>query len=118
MEIYTTMRKTFILDKGWRFSPETIKKYNQSHIDSYATSKAGGCSGPAGISYDDSKWRLLDIPHDRMCETEFSPDASHSHGYKKSENLWYRKTFKIDEMYTGCIFCFASRVLVCFPKSM
>ena len=102
------MRKTFILDKGWRFSPETIKKYNQSHIDSYATSKAGGCSGPAGISYDDSKWRLLDIPHDRMCETEFSPDASHSHGYKKSENLWYRKTFKIDEMYTGWHF------LLCF----
>ena len=57
------MRKTFILDKGWRFSPETIKKYNQSHIDSYATSKAGGCSGPAGISYDDSKWRLLDMCH-------------------------------------------------------
>ena len=102
------MRKTFNLDKGWRFSPEAIKKHNQSHVDSYATSKAGGCSGPAGISYDDSEWRQLNIPHDRMCETEFSPDASHSHGYKKSENLWYRKTFKIDEAYTGWHF------LLCF----
>lgn len=102
------MRQTFILDKGWKFSPEVKNRYNQSHGESYENSKAGGCSGPAGISYDDSKWRLLNIPHDRMCETDFSPEASHSHGYKKCENLWYRKTFKIDEKYEGWHF------LLCF----
>lgn len=93
------MRKTFILDKGWKFSPEIKQEYNHSHSESYYTSKAGGASGPAGMSYDDSEWRLLNIPHDRMCETEFSPEGSHSHGYKKRENFWYRKTFTMDEAY-------------------
>ena len=102
------MRKIFNLDKGWKFSTEVITEQNRSHIDSYATSKAGGCTGPSGVSYDDSNWRILNVPHDRMCETEFSSEASHSHGYKKSENLWYRKTFKIDEKYSGWHF------LLCF----
>lgn len=102
------MRKTFILDKGWKIAEEIATEHNRSHSESYSTSKAGGCAGPASISYDDSAWNTLDIPHDKMCETEFSTEASHSHGYKKGCDFWYRKTFKMDKAYEGYHFmlCF------------
>lgn len=102
------MRKTFILDKGWKISENVELKRNRSHSESYATSKAGGCSGPASISFDDSEWKSVDVPHDKMNEAEFSPDASHSHGYKQGEEFWYRKTFKMDKEYEGYHFmlCF------------
>ncbi len=102
------MRKIYVLDKGWRFSETAEMVMANSHSDSYSSSKAGGCTGPAGLRYDDSEWRLLDIPHDRLCETDFSPEASHSHGYKNRENFWYRKTFTMDEKYEGWHF------LLCF----
>lgn len=102
------MRKTFILDKGWKIAEEIAIEHNRSHSESYSTSKAGGCAGPASISYDDSAWNTLDVPHDKMCETEFSTEASHSHGYKKGCDFWYRKTFKMDKAYEGYHFmlCF------------
>lgn len=102
------MRKTFILDKGWKIAEEIAIENNRSHSESYSTSKSGGCAGSASISYDDSDWRILDIPHDKMCETGFSPEASHSHGYKKGCDFWYRKTFKMDKAYEGYHFmlCF------------
>ncbi|MFA6949043.1 MAG: sugar-binding domain-containing protein, partial [Eubacteriales bacterium] len=99
-------RKNFLLDKEWKFTSDDMSQNSNkmSHGDSYMISKAGYCGGPGGMSFDDSGWREVDLPHDYFSETEFSPDNLHSHGYKTRGNGWYRKTFKLDENLRGCHF--------------
>jgi len=48
--------------------------------------------------FDDSGWRLLDLPHDWSIEGEFSElnPASPGGGALPGGTGWYRKTFKID----------------------
>ncbi len=48
--------------------------------------------------FDDSGWRLLDLPHDWSIEGEFSESnpASPGGGALPGGTGWYRKTFKID----------------------
>ncbi len=48
--------------------------------------------------FDDSGWRLLDLPHDWSIEGEFSESnpASAGGGALPGGTGWYRKTFKID----------------------
>jgi beta-galactosidase len=48
--------------------------------------------------FDDSGWRLLDLPHDWSIEGEFSETnpASAGGGALPGGTGWYRKTFKID----------------------
>lgn len=102
------MRTTFVFDKGWKYHVLGVEIPENSHNVHYSMSKSGGCIGPASRSYDDSQWKNIDIPHDYLAETSFSPDAPLSHGYKKREDFWYRKTFKMDKAYEGKHF------LLCF----
>ncbi len=95
-------RIIYNFDKEWKFHlGEPEHTVGGSHADSYGMSKAGGVKGPGGMDYDDSEWRVLDLPHDYLTETEFSPDNLLSHGYKTRGNAWYRKTFKLDERLEG-----------------
>lgn len=57
--------------------------------------------GVSGIDYDDSGWRLLDLPHDFRMEGAYTPDASHWNGSLAGEIGWYRKTFEIPEEDKG-----------------
>ena len=102
------MRTVFMLDKGWKYMTVKDEQLENSHSTSYSQSKSGGCGGPASRSYDDSCWKNTDVPHDCLVEMPFSPNASHSHGYKERENFWYRKSFKLDKKYEG------SHFLLCF----
>lgn len=102
------MRETFIFDRDWRYKVVGDLKDINSHEFHYKMAKAGGSIGPAAKTYDDSDWKKVDIPHDYLVETEFSEDAALSHGYKKRDDFWYRKTFKIDKKYEGKHF------LLCF----
>ena len=102
------MRTIFLLDKDWKFSVEKEKTHAKTHEISYASCKSGGCIGPASRSFDDSEWKRVDVPHDYLVETPFSPEASHSHGYKSGADFWYRKSFKMDKKYAGMHF------LLCF----
>jgi beta-galactosidase len=49
--------------------------------------------------YDDSGWRLLNLPHDWSIEGEFSKDHStkHNGGFLPAGIGWYRKSFTIDK---------------------
>jgi len=60
-------------------------------------SLAGNDDSPKG-DFDDSGWRLLDLPHDWSIEGEFSESnpASAGGGALPGGTGWYRKTFKID----------------------
>ena len=55
-------------------------------------------------NFNDSAWRLIDLPHDWSIEENFSPDAL---GYCRAAYLpngkgTYRKRFKIPTQYKGC----------------
>ncbi len=95
-------RLVYNLDKEWRFHfGEVSDSAGGSHSDSYGKCKAGGVTGPGGLLYDDKDWRLVDLLHDYLTETEFSPENLLSHGYKTRDNAWYRKTFRLDESLKG-----------------
>lgn len=99
-------RQSVLFDFGWRFH-------------------AGDLNGAEALNYDDSSWRLVDLPHDFQIEQPWvapgqneRPDASDpganvrsrlsSRGFKEMGIGWYRKTFTPDESWRG------RRVLVDF----
>jgi len=47
--------------------------------------------------FDDSSWRILNVPHDWSIEGEKVPTASNSQGYLLGGLGWYRKTFILPE---------------------
>lgn len=51
--------------------------------------------------YNDTKWRVLTLPHDWSIEGEFSKDnpATHNGGALPGGVGWYRKTFSLPELY-------------------
>ena len=96
------MRHEFLLDKEWRFLPgEGEIEAQKTHSDSYSSSKAGNERGIPNMGFDDSSWRVVNVPHDYFTETEFKPGNLISHGYKTRHNAWYRKSFLIPEEYAG-----------------
>ena len=71
------------LDEGWRFHEGDIPFPEiKGHGASYANAKAGRSWGAAAPGYDDSDWRVLDLPHDWAVEQPFNPDANLSQGYR------------------------------------
>lgn len=71
-------RKT-LMDAGWRFF------------------KGEGESAFSEPSYDDSQWRVVDLPHDWSIEGVPSADepSGNDGGYRPTGKGWYRKTFEI-----------------------
>ncbi|WP_221032130.1 beta-galactosidase GalA [Actomonas aquatica] len=100
------------LDADWRFAfghpSDTTQDFG--HATGYFSylAKTGFGDGPAAAQFDDRAWRVLDLPHDWAVEAPFSPQASHSHGYKAAGKGfpersvgWYRKTFTVPESDLG-----------------
>ncbi|MFZ2656777.1 MAG: beta-galactosidase GalA [Victivallales bacterium] len=89
-------RERLLMDHGWRFHPgDILVPPSLTHSDAYASgwAKTGVFRGAASPDFDDSEWRLLDLPHDWVVEGEFSPQASGPRGYYSGGVAWYRKTF-------------------------
>ena len=42
-------------------------------------------------SFDDSNWRVIDVPHDFVVEGSFTRSADQAHGYLPFGVGWYRK---------------------------
>jgi beta-galactosidase len=92
----------FSLDKGWRFHLGDIPfPVITGHSMSYDNAKAGKAWGAAAPEYDDTNWRLLNLPHDWAVEQPFDSTANLSQGYKQRGIGWYRRGFKIDEADHG-----------------
>lgn len=49
------------------------------------------------VSYDDSEWRKLRLPHDWSIEGQLSPSLASCTGYLPGGIAWYRKHFKITD---------------------
>ena len=109
---HTAIRKRLPMDSDWKFAlgHATNPEEDFGHATSYFSylAKTGYGDGPAAPDFDDRAWRIVDLPHDWCMELPFSPEGSHSHGYKAlgpgfPENSvgWYRKTFTIPEADLG-----------------
>jgi beta-galactosidase len=46
---------------------------------------------------DDSRWRVLNLPHDWSVEGVYSPDKASAQGYLPGGVAWYRKSFTLPE---------------------
>jgi beta-galactosidase len=96
------MRHEFLLNKEWRFHLGEVSNGDiKTHSESYTSSKAGQERGVPNPNFDDSDWRVVDVPHDYLTETEFNENNLISHGYKTRCNAWYRKSFVLPEELAG-----------------
>jgi beta-galactosidase len=103
----TPMRERILMDDGWKFAlgnaadPDRDFEFRRGR----AFLKAGEVSGALGPQFDDSGWRVVDLPHDWAVELPFlsgGDDLHKCHGFKPVGGAfpettigWYRKAFEI-----------------------
>ncbi len=91
-----TTREVLSLDKGWRFHLGDIPfPVIKGHRATYKNAKAGHAGGAASVNFDDSSWRILDLPHDWAIEGRVDSTANLSQGYYHRGFGWYRRQFKL-----------------------
>lgn len=86
-------RLSRLFNFGWRFQAGDLK-------DAYS------------VNYDDSSWRVLDLPHDFQIEQPWDKGAGGARGFKAMGTGWYRKAFKAEPEWKG------KRVLLDFEGIM
>src|SRR4029450_9702579 len=78
-------RERLLMDPGWRFHPDDIDMTaafsDDPHMAMYLQVKTGFAAGPASAAYDDSAWRVVDLPHDWAVEGSVDPGNNMDHGY-------------------------------------
>ena len=84
--LLVVQRETVSFDRGWRF-----------HL--------GDVSGAQEVTFADSRWRTLDLPHDWSIEGAFSDQnpAGVAGGALPGGIAWYRKTFAVPATDSGKI---------------
>jgi len=91
-----------LLDRGWRFHLGDIPMPEISgHQASYENAKAGMSHGAAALSFDDSEWREVDLPHDWAIEAPVDREANIAQGYRRRGVGWYRRTIRLDPALRG-----------------
>ena len=72
--------QTQLFDDGWRFY-------------------RGGAQSAETVGFDDSQWRMIDLPHDWSIEADFSADnpATPGGGSLPGGIGWYRKEFVVNK---------------------
>lgn len=75
-------RSEINLNQNWRFS--ILDHIGASHPD-----------------FDDSSWRILDLPHDYSAEGEYSPENTPQNAWLPVANCWYRRTVNYDKSWEG-----------------
>ena len=90
------------LNRGWRFYQGDIDfPVIKGHAATYNSCKAGQAPGAAAPDFDDTGWRLVDLPHDWAVEGGFNPDENLSQGYRERGIGWYRRHFRLDPSDKG-----------------
>ncbi len=101
------VREKISMDKNWKFhfgdASDTKNDFNYNI--NYNLAKAGSAKGCIAPNFNDSAWRVLDVPHDWAVEQEFvniKDEGLQDHGFKAVGGLfpktsigWYRKTFTV-----------------------
>lgn len=104
-------------DENWKFhlghATDPTKDFNYRITNIFA--KSGRCEGTAiDPKFDDSQWRVLDLPHDWAVELPFQNSSNFdvmAHGYKPVGGLypetsigWFRKDFLVAKADSGSRF--------------
>ncbi len=98
----TKVREKLLLDNDWRFYQGDIAMPIITGQDmSYGNAKAGKAWGAADPKFDDTDWRLLNLPHDWAVENPFDSTANSNQSYKQRGIGWYRRNFKLDKSDRG-----------------
>ena len=98
-----------VINNDWTFAMGNAasKELDYTHGTEYFTyickvQSSNHSHAPIMPEYDDSSWQKVSLPHDWAVDLPYSPEASHSHGYKcigwkYPENSvgWYRKHIEI-----------------------
>jgi beta-galactosidase len=81
------------------------------------TFQKGDILNAQSTDFDDSQWRMLDVPHDWAIEGPFDPQGSPSTGKLPWRGqAWYRKTFDLDADMEGKKIYFLFDGIMAFPK--
>ncbi|HET6996756.1 MAG TPA: glycoside hydrolase family 2, partial [Chitinophagaceae bacterium] len=80
-----------------------VKVGRHNNFDGNWKFHLGDISGAEQLKFDDSKWRILDLPHDWSIEGDFDEKAATTGrgGYLPTGIGWYRKTFDLPEQSSG-----------------
>ena len=92
------MQEDFIYTETIQNQDETQKRM-RANIDLNWRFQLGDPEGAEQTEYDDSDWRLLNLPHDWTIEGEYSADnpSGGSCGYLPGGIGWYRKTLTVPQ---------------------
>jgi len=74
--------KAELFNANWRFNLSDVKE-------------------AATPTFDDSKWSVLDLPHDWSVKGTLSPDKASCTGYLPGGIGWYRKSFAVPDSEKG-----------------
>ena len=105
-----SLRERLLLDFGWRFhlghASDPSRDFGFGAIEEELTfAKSGGMPKMTRLSFDDSGWQAIDVPHDWAVELPFKnvPESS-DHGskplgrnYPETSIGWYRRVFELPE---------------------
>src|SRR5215831_13636993 len=105
-----SLRERLLLDFGWRFhlghASDPSQDFGFGAIEEELTfAKSGGMPKVTRLSFDDSGWQAIDVPHDWAVELPFRnvPESS-DHGskplgrnYPETSIGWYRRVFELPE---------------------
>jgi beta-galactosidase len=100
-------RERLLLDFGWRFhfghANDSAKDFGYGSASSGNFQKTGNFMPASLVSFDDTDWQQVNLPHDWAVELPFQNDADlaskgfHPLGRKYPETSvgWYRRVFEI-----------------------
>ena len=109
-----SQRERLSMDYDWRFhlgdTSDITRDFGFGASRTFAKTGSGRRRSLTVLwaDFDDSNWRMIDLPHDWVVELDFDPRADRSHGFKKVGRQWplntigwYRKTFELPESDEG-----------------
>jgi len=110
-------RQKLLLDSGWRFHLGDIDApLPNTHIAAYMANKAGWARGAAKPSFDDSDWRIVDLPHDWSIEGPFDQNNHINAGFLPRGISWYRRHFQLDESDRSSYIAFLCFLVAFVPR--
>ncbi len=88
-------RRRELLDAQWRFAKAQGPPMRPKSPNILLK------TGPASTDFDDSSWRVVDLPHDYIVAGSFDPHANANHGFLPLYPAWYRRHFYLPKSDRG-----------------
>lgn len=106
------MREKLLMNRDWLFhngEPDYIKVKRTTGDQTYRGCRAQNARGPARFDFDDSGWRMVQLPHDFVYENGQvlvqdinSVSKIEKNGYPDDRGCgWYRRYFRLEEADRG-----------------